>query len=493
MVGDPSGLTFETLTKILNLIDEGVQFVDNSGRIVLYNAAMARLETLDPEQVMGRHFLEVIPSLSPETSTIFNVLQTGQAVRDKLQTYRSFTGREITTLNTTVPVHVSDQLVGALEIARDITKIRQLAERLHDLQGQILREAREAESPDKRGTRNRGAGRAVYSFSDIIGRHPRLLQAVQIARKASRTNSSVLIWGETGTGKELFAHSIHDAGPRRNRPFVAQNCAALPEGLLEGILFGTLKGGFTGAVDREGLFEQADGGTLLLDEVDSMSPALQAKLLRALQEGTVRRVGATEETQVDVRVISALGTDPDVSVREGRLRRDLYYRLGVVCIEIPPLRERPDDIPLLTEHFIRKYNSRLGRRVRGLAPEVELAFRSHFWPGNVRELQHAVEAAMNLIESEETLAWDHLPPHLRRAITAPLDGNTASSGGNSASSFLPYPPWDEGETLDLRLAAFERFMIRLALERHRRNITRAARDLGITRQSLQHKIKKYRL
>ncbi len=229
------------------------------------------------------------------------------------------------------------------------------------------------------------------------------------------STSSVLVYGETGTGKELYVQSIHNYSSRFNKPFIAQNCAALPENLFESILFGTVKGAFTGAVDKPGLFEQAHGGTLFLDEINSMPINLQTKLLRVLQDGVIRRVGDSRDRKIDVRIIAAMNVEPLKAVENGQIREDLFYRLNVVNIKLVPLRDRLEDIPLYVEHFIDKYNKELNKNVKGISSKVKELFMSYNWPGNVRELQHIIEAAINIVDNEY-IELDNLPIYLSEKV-----------------------------------------------------------------------------
>lgn len=324
---------------------------------------------------------------------------------------------------------------------------------------------------------------AVFQFTDIITQNEEMERVKEQAMKAAGTSSPVLIYGETGTGKELLVQSIHNASPRKEEPFIAQNCAALPPTLLEGILFGTVKGSFTGAEDRKGLFELANGGTLFLDEINSMPLELQAKLLRVLQDGHVRRVGGANVFPVDVRLIAATNEDPLHAVESNRLRSDLYYRINVVSFHIPPLRERKEDIPLLVDSFIKKYNYRFQQLVVGVDERVENVFRDHDWPGNVRELEHVIEAAMNMVDGD-VIQPEHLPPHfLERTRGRKLPQHKEM--GNAQS----------GEIRPLRDAveALESNLIRSALEKTDGNVKQAAKLLNIPRQTLQYKMEKYKL
>lgn len=487
-------------------LDEGIHVVDRRGVTVLYSRQAGGNDGLEPEEVVGRHLLEVFPSLTAETSTLLRVLATGKPVRQQEQSFRNYKGVLVTTVNATWPVY-NDQgeLVGAVEIAKDVTRVRQLSEQVVDLQAELIgrrrRGRRQAGPPpegrsDGHAEAHQPAHGARYTLADLVGSHPQMMRLKQQALQAARGDAPVLVYGETGTGKELLVHGIHGASPRAEGPLVAQNCAALPEGLLEGILFGTVKGSFTGAEDRPGLFELADGGTLYLDEVNSMDPNLQAKLLRVLQDGRIRRVGDTRERVVDVRVIASSNEDPQAAVEGGRLRRDLYFRLCVVSLEISPLRERRSDIPVLVEHFLAKHTVRLGAPVTGLSPAVAQFFQQYHWPGNVRELEHAVEAGLHMAAGPRLELAD-LPGHLQRAA-AGYGVGAGTSGGialNPSSGTASDPLGAAGELGRRRghlrgaLAAAEREMLLGALQEAGWNLSRAARALGIPRQTLHYRMR----
>jgi transcriptional regulator with PAS, ATPase and Fis domain len=278
----------------------------------------------------------------------------------------------------------------------------------------------------------------------------------------------VLIWGESGTGKELIAQTIHELSPRASFPFVAMNCAAIPETLLESEIFGHEKGAFTGAHDRRtGVFELAHRGTLFLDEIAEMQPATQVKLLRVLQERTFRRLGGRQEQSVDVRVIAATNVDPGEAVRKGKLREDLYYRLNVFAVELPPLRGRRDDIPLLVQTFLNEFNARNGKSVRAVDQEAMYVLERYPWPGNIRELRNVIERGMILAEGE-FIEPRHLPP-------------TLVARGEET---LPTVTLSPGTTVD----EAERRLILLTLEHTRNNKTRAAEILGISLKTLHNKL-----
>jgi DNA-binding NtrC family response regulator len=309
-----------------------------------------------------------------------------------------------------------------------------------------------------------------FRVENIVGAHGSMQDVFRIVHKVAASNSTVLIYGESGTGKELVARALHQQSDRRERPFYAVNVAALPESILEAELFGHEKGAFTGAESRKiGLFEQASGSTLFLDEVGDLKRDLQVKLLRTLQEREIMRVGGNERIKVDVRIIAATNQDLEKAVREGRFREDLYYRLNVIPIVLPPLRERRTDIALLVDHFMRKY---AGARKRSLSDRALKALSDYDWPGNVRELESAVERALLLSEGDEIVPAD-LPAPVRAGFSAPR-GPLA----------LDIP--DSG----IDLEALERSLVQRALEKTDGNVSRAARLLGLSRRTLQYRLEK---
>lgn len=456
----------------MGVIDEGIHIVDRDGVTVLYNAQAGQNDGLTPDEVIGKHLLTVFPSLTEVTSTLLKVLATGLPIENQEQTFTNYKGLRVTTINSTFPIYEAEEMVGAIEVSKDVTRVRELSERVVGLQAELLR---------RRRRRGAVAGTARYSIEDLVGQHARMRALKERALKAARGSSPVLVYGETGTGKELLVHSIHHASERRARPLVAQNCAALPEGLLESILFGTVRGSFTGAEDRPGLFELADGGTLYLDEINSMNLELQAKLLRVLQDGRIRRVGDTAERKVDVRVIASSNEDPLAAVERKRLRQDLYYRINVVYLELPALRDRRSDIPVLIDTFLQEHGHRLGLQGRRLSPAVDRFFRAYDWPGNVRELEHAIEAALQMAVGEEVTLAD-LPVHLQRAAGAVEEALTDQALPLETTTLNP-------RELRKNLTHLEREAVERALHECRWNLSRTARLLGLPRQTLQYRIK----
>ena len=472
-------LTLEHVKFMLEYISDGVQIVDNSGNLVYCNHNSAVLDDINISESIGKHITEIYPSLKEEESTLLKVLVTKMPIFNREQTYRTYKGKIIATINHTLPIINNGRIEGAIEISRNITPYKELSERYLDLQSKVSASGDSKPPSGKRRTQS-----AVYNFEDIKTIHAEFNRIKSVAMKAARTEIPVLIYGETGTGKELLTQAIHNASKRKGNPFIAQNCAALPASLLEGILFGTVKGGFTGAVDRKGLFELADTGTLFLDEINSMPQELQAKLLRVLQDGKIRRVGDTKETQVDVRIIAATNVDPNVALENGLIRRDLYYRLNTVTLWIPKLSDRKEDIPLLTQYFIDKYNNQLYRNFQGVSDAVMALFLNYSWDGNVRELEHVIEGAVNFADGAY-IEMEDLPPNLRSYYNE----HAHEFASMEKLSFNITEPM---ETLDLNIIVetAESNAIDEAMQRSNGNITQAAKLLGIPRQTLQYKLGK---
>jgi two-component system response regulator PilR (NtrC family) len=318
-----------------------------------------------------------------------------------------------------------------------------------------------------------------YRLDRLLGKSAAMGRLFDMIRKIAPARTSVLLVGESGTGKELAAHALHELSSRANHAFVAVNCGAIPEALLESELFGHVKGAFTGATtDKEGLFEAANGGTLFLDEIGELPQAMQVKLLRALQERRVKRVGGVAEKDVDVRVVAATNRDLETEVERGSFRQDLFYRLNVIQIRMPPLRERREDIALLVEHFLRKFSAEHGRRVTEIEPAAMAVLGSHTFPGNVRELENLIERAVTL-SSDNRITVDGLPD--LRAV-----GSRGARGSADVSVDFP----SEGVNLEREVESFERGIILRALERTGGNRTEAARLLGISFRSMRYRLSK---
>jgi two-component system response regulator AtoC len=339
----------------------------------------------------------------------------------------------------------------------------------------VLRKAEEREGLRKENRQLQEAMRREFGFAGIVSKNRRMQEIFSLVRKVCDFKTTVLILGESGTGKELIAKALHFNSVRGKRPFIGVNCGAIPENLLESELFGHVKGSFTDAVaDKAGLFEQADGGTLFLDEIGEMPLPLQVKLLRVLQEEEIRRVGASSSRKVDVRVVSATSRDLEHDVLKGRFREDLYFRLNVFALNLPPLRERPEDIPLLVDHFLAKYAERFARTAIRCSPAAIKALMEYPWPGNIRELENVIERGIVVCETDQ-LGVECLPDKFR--------GVTEAKGAEIIPS----------DCLSLKQAAelLERNFIQRALQTTGGNRSRAARLLEISHRSLLYKLKEY--
>jgi two-component system, NtrC family, response regulator PilR len=320
----------------------------------------------------------------------------------------------------------------------------------------------------------------THQFSNIIGRSESMLAVFKMIETVARTNSTILLTGESGTGKGLVAQAVHFHSLRRDKPMVSLNCGALPENLLESELFGHMRGAFTGAdSNKKGLLEVAERGTVFLDEIGEMSAVLQVKLLRVLQERRFRRVGGLEEQQADIRVIAATNQDLTRLVAEGRFREDLFYRINVIPISLPPLRERREDIGLLAEHFLAKYNEQMGKEIAGISRESMALLMEHDWPGNIRELENVVERAVAL-EATPTILPDSLPPSIRSDVPR---------RGSATVEALP----DTGFDLEAHVKEIERGYIAEALKRAGGVQVKAAELLGMSFRSFRYYVKKYNL
>lgn len=466
----------DILFSIMNSIRESVVLCDAEGRMVFLNDAAVRMDSMVTEDVRGRHVTEVYTMNSGEDFQIPLVLKERRSHLNMHQHYTTHYGKVVETMSNAYPAVQNGQVLGAFNILEDWSAIDQLNRQVVDLQEKLL--LLDGEKKRKRSTLT-----ARYRFSDIIHTGPLMRDVIRRCRQVAGSDSSVMIYGETGTGKELLAQSIHNESRRANGPFLAINCAALPETLLESMLFGSERGAFTGAESRPGLLEQANHGTLLLDELNSMDISLQAKLLRFLQDGRIRRIGGTEEKQVDVRILSNLNMPPHQTIEKGLLRQDLYYRLGVVNITLPPLRERREDIPLLTKTFVMNCSRQLKKNVQGTDAATMQIFMRYMWPGNLRELQHAVEHAINVIPDEATLITpEDIPSYIRTAV--PVD--TVSEGEEKTEEMVKTVGKEKDLSGDERL---REDLIHLLTE-CRGNITAAARKLGTSRQNLDYRLKK---
>ena len=452
----------EILTAILNGIDEGIHVVDVTGKTIFYNEIAAKHDGMELGEVLGKQLLDVFPSLTEETSTLLKVMKTNKPIYNQTQSYVNMHGDQIETINTTLPITVDGKTIGAVEIAKDYSRLKLLSESLVDLQSKMKRQ-RKKKKKNVSGTQ--------YTFEHLLTVNPEMIALKNEAKNLAKSESPIMVFGESGCGKELFVQGIHNQSLRANGPFIAQNCAAIPESLLESILFGTSKGSYTGAVERPGLFELADGGTLFLDELHTMPIELQAKLLRVLEDGHVRRVGRTESIYVHVRIIAAMNIHPQKALEKQQIRADLFYRLNVLSFRLLPLRERKEDIHYLADHFVSSFNKTFNKDIQGLEGGVRAFFDMYKWPGNVRELKHTIEYMMNVCRGP-LLTMDDLPVILKQQAA-----NTKKRSNKNLS-------------LRRNLEDLEKDLITQALKQTDGNIMQAAKLLKIPRQTLQYKMQK---
>ena len=449
----------QLLQTIIDSLADAVSVVDEKGMGLMINRAYTRITGMTAEQVLNR---PATVDIAEGESVHFQVLKTGKpikGVRLKVGPWR----RDVVV--SCAPLLIEGELKGSVGVIHDISEIRRLMDELE----RARRLVRRLESR--------------YTFEDIIGRSPRLLETVERARQAARTPAGVLLRGECGTGKELFAHAIHHDSDRAARPFIRVNCASLTDTLLESELFGYVDGAFTGAKrgGRRGYFEEANGGTLFLDEIGAMSGEAQARLLRVLQEGEITRVGESRPITIDVRIIAATNADLEELLRGGRFREDLYYRLNVFPIVAPPLRKLREDIPLLVDFFVRRYGHEYGKPGVEAAPEVYRRLQEYDWPGNVRELQNVISRALINLGRDETLIGE-------RHLVIPF--------ADQLRPVLPPPPpelHDSGASFKERQQAWEKELLRHILAECGGNKTAAARRLRISIRTLYNKMERYGL
>lgn len=444
----------EILNTIMDISYDGITVVDKNGYITMFSKAYAEFLEVDREKAIGKHVTEVI-----ENTRVHIVAKTGIAEIAEIQKMK-----ERYTIATRIPIIKDGKVQGAVGkvLFRDIrdfnslyNKIRRIEKDFHKYKGEV-----------------RESNTATYCFDNIIGNSCKLEKTKIIAKKAALTNSNVLLVGESGTGKELFSHAIHKASDRAYGNFVKVNCAAIPSELLESELFGYEKGSFTGAKKegKLGKFELADNGTIFLDEIGDLPMHMQAKLLRVLQEKEVEKIGSVVSKNVDVRVIAATNRNLSKMIKEGNFREDLYYRLNVVTINIPPLRERPEDIFTLTTFLIDKICRKLGKKVNGISSKAMEALEGYNWYGNVRQLENVIERSINLVEYHEKIKLEHLPQEIM-----------------GKSGQVPV------EKLEDIMNRTEKEVILNAVRVFNGNKTQVAKALNISRTTLYEKINKHNI
>ena len=463
------------LESILGSLDEGVIVVDNKANITFYNEPASNISGVECDDIIGKNVLEVFRGLCTNTSTFYEVLETKKPIIEHIQTYTNYSGKKVQTVTTTLPLIENGEMVGALEIYRSFTDVKKLKNKIDTLEKELY-----VMNLNKKGKFLNGT---TYTLNDIISKSEKMEILKTKAIKVADSCSTIMIVGETGTGKELLAQGIHNAGyKRRNKPFIAQNCAAIPRNLLESLMFGTTEGCFTGAKEKPGIFELADGGTLFLDEINSMDIELQSKLLRVLQESSLRRIGGKKEIKVDVRVIAATNVDPLTAIEESNLREDLYYRLNIIQLNIPKLSERNEDISVLVNYCIDEFNKKLGKNVSMMTESCVEILEGYNWPGNIRQLKGMIESIFNFIE-KDVIEIDDLPVAIIQ--------NSKKSQTEKANE--PININGEIPPLKSSVELYEKNIIIKALRKSNYNCSEAARLLKIPKQTLHNKIKKYNI
>lgn len=481
----------EQLRRIFDLLPIGVMASNTEGVIIYYNRSHAKIDNLQPREVLGRPEASVFHYTDCNSGIMRSCQKMGRPILGFTGPYSTYKNQEKIIHGTywVFPLTNNEKkIVGSICFTIPIDSDRNPVPAKKQLMWPDLIPTK---TPKK-----------------IIGENSLLLKAINLAKSRASSPSSVLISGETGTGKELFAKLIHESSDRAGKPFLPVNCAAIPAQLLEGLLFGTAKGSFTGAVDKAGLFEEANGGTVYLDEIDSMPVELQPKLLRVLQEMQIKRLGSSKDIKLDLKIISSIGTPiHEVLVKE-KLRPDLFYRLAVIVINIPPLRERLDDLDELVNYFIAKYNKLLRKKVLHFDPETKKWLKRYSWPGNIRELENLIAGSINMTDTEEILTINHLPDHYvyqieqqegREALYFNNMGNLAGTidfgGGQEIFDSRPRVAGGGRRSRPEARAYESEEMASLdeCLKKTGGKIGAAAELLGISRQLLNYKMKKYGL
>ncbi|WP_148206869.1 sigma 54-interacting transcriptional regulator [Natranaerobius thermophilus] len=456
------------MENVLEKAYDGIVMIDHNGIITKFNSAYQQFTGISEQEALGKHVTEVI-----ENTRMHKVLETGKPEIGEIQKIK---GCEM--VATRVPIYEEGEIVGVLGkvLFRDIKEVKALAERLDAATNEL--DYYKGEVRKLKGSK--------YNFENIVGSSKKIIEAKEMAKIASQSDSTVLIRGESGTGKELFAHAIHDGSLRRYGAFIRVNCAAIPENLLEAELFGYEKGAFTGAnkEGKPGKFELANGGTIFLDEIGDMPFDMQVKLLRALQEREVQRIGSERVIDLDVRIIASTNRNLEQLIAQDKFREDLYYRLNVFNINVPPLREMKDDLEKLINFIIKDLNDEMGLNVNGVSSEANKILNSYHWPGNIRELKNVLERSMNVAKGN-IITKDCIPQYLLTWAGAEEQQNNSNSKSHEINL----------HNLELRsvVKEAEKLAIETALKQTNNNKKKAAELLNIHRSGLYKKLEEYNI
>lgn len=448
----------ELYKTIIDITYNWIVVVNIDGEITMINNPYCSFLGIKKEDAIGKHVTEIIPN-----TRMHIVAKSGKREIGDVQKIK---GNQM--IADRIPIFVEGKLVGAVGtvVFKDIAELDSYVKKVTVMEKEL--EFYKAEWKKALGSK--------YTFENIIGESDAINQAKKLAKKVSKTRSSILILGESGTGKELFAHSIHNESPRSNYPLIKINCASIPKDLLESELFGYEEGAFTGAKKggKPGKFEMANNSTIFLDEIGELPMNMQAKLLRAIQEREIERIGGTKSTTLDVRIIAATNRDLEKMVKNGEFREDLYYRLNVIKVTIPSLRERKEDISMLAKYLLRKVSDDMGRFVTEITPKAMELLEEYDWPGNIRELENTIERAINLVDKEARIKVSHLPYYIQ------------SLNNNNADTFYNI-------NLKKLVSELEITEIKKAISISKGNKFHAAKMLGISRTSLYEKMQKYNM
>lgn len=468
-------MNFSELERLFDSVtDIGVIIVNKEREIVLYNKAASIYDRVDKATALGKNYKEIY--YEDDGGPIETVLNTGVPVIDRPAEYFDYYKEKWTCTDSIYPIYENDEVVSILALTRYSEQVKNLCRRALNIQ-QIT---------NNKSTKNHNG--TCFTFQNIKGNEEGYKYAIDKAKKAAMNDAPVLLLGETGTGKELFAQSIHNASIRKKWAFEAINCSAIPDNLLESILFGTVKGAFTGAVNRAGIFELAENGTVFLDEINSMPLHLQAKMLRVIQEKRVRRVGDETEKPITCRIISSINKPIEECLKEKTLREDLYYRLSVITIEIPSLYNRKKDIREYATYFADKFSKKYNNTEVSIDEGFMRAIEIYRWPGNIRELEHFIESIILMSESGEDITFEHIPNHIRHYI----DNNPekVSNFSETEKQIIQNIIINEDLQLSDALLETERNVIISNLKKCNGNVTKAAEAIGISRSNLQYRMKK---
>lgn len=481
----------------LNNLDE-VMLVNRKFQIVYYSRFdenINELQKYNLDDYVGRNLFEVYPSLQKENSSVVTSIAKGEVVVKKFQKFIDFSGKLFCTHNITIPLIRKGQIVGALELSNDVTTVQNIEDcSLENFEATVKTIMAEVKQEQD-----------YFSFENILTQNQCMKKNIERAKILARLSTPVLIYGETGTGKELFAQAMISYSGIDRKKVVVQNCAAVPDNLIESILFGTVKGAYTGAETKKGLFEEADGGIFFLDELNSLPFHVQGKLLRVLQDGTFRPVGSNKEKRVNVKIISAMNVDPKVAIDNKELRKDLFFRLNSGIVYLTPLRERKDDIQYFVEYYIKGCNKLYGKDIKGITQGLKNFFEEYPWEGNVRELKHLIESMVS-VNNTGVLDVHHLPAYLYDDVCTRNENTTEENLINNEKVINFFTDLNLDDTnnkkinlgdstkknfnLKMKLQEAERNIIKDIIKETNGNKTKASEILGIPRQTLNYRIKK---